>query len=171
MDNRNVGMYVDTVRVFESVEDPVNWNSAAELTDNVVHQPSLEGQTQNQLMLPISEPWSPRVKCTTDLWSVMLWGPLMTTPSAIHQSASQWLGSGPNRAVCQCLKGSATVLNDWVSHLNFCACMYSSCFSTEAFITHHLSASIICQCAAAMAAIAGAGESRATPTLQWFLYY
>lgn len=56
MDNRNVGMYVDTVRVFESVEDPANLNSAVELTDNVVHQPSLEGQTQNQLMLPISEP-------------------------------------------------------------------------------------------------------------------
>lgn len=80
-----------------------------ELTDNVQHQPSLEGQIQNQLMLPISEPWSLRVICTTDRWSVRLRGPLTTTPCAIYQSASQWLGNGPNRAACQSARGSVTV--------------------------------------------------------------
>lgn len=63
------------------------------------------GTDPGSLMLPKSELWSPRVKSTTGLWSVRLWGPFRTTPCAIHQTDGQWLGSGPNRALCRSLRG------------------------------------------------------------------
>lgn len=95
--------------LLHAAEDLGNWNAAVEQTDGVVHWLPLEGQTQNQLILPKSEPWLPRVKCTADLWSVGLWGPLLTAPCAIHQSDGQWLGSGPNITVCHFLRGPRTV--------------------------------------------------------------
>lgn len=89
---RKFGVHFNTVRVSEfAAGGEVSRKLKCQYRAN--GQCSASASTQGKhFTLPKCEPWSPRVKCTTGLWSVRLWRPFVPPLCAIHQSGSQWWG-------------------------------------------------------------------------------